>query len=140
MVVIILLVLEVIILIVQPYKRQFASYNIVDAIIVTIVAIYFAGVTCMIDTSVEELRFESFSVVILGITLLIPPLYVAVIGVRWLYVRIGIGKSCIAKMKSLFSKDPQESTIAEWSPDRLENPGSYENATTPLLAVNRNRK
>ena len=90
----ILIVLAVLIVTVQPYKRRYAMYNKLDAIMALLQAMWCTSVLCINFSVIKGRYFLKFSMAICGLFSVFPLVYITFITFHWLYTQ-----SCFRALK-----------------------------------------
>ena len=83
-----LLLVAMLIVIVQPYKIQFATYNTTDSVLIVLLAALYASLLCFSVSSIRNLKFVNLSLIFIALTAILPLFYVFVITIHWLYYTI----------------------------------------------------
>ena len=110
--------------VVQPYKTP--TYNVVDAILITTVAlIYFCIVSrTLVDEYVPHSSLNTLVYVMLGVFLLVPFIYMTVVVLYWLFFKHTKMAALVLKVRLLCNialrRSNSEESLA--LPDRLANP------------------
>ena len=87
-----LLLLAMLIVIVQPYKVKFATYNTTDSVLILLLAGWYASLLCLSVTSTRNLKFVKMSLIIIALISILPLLYIFVVTIHFLYIIIRINK------------------------------------------------
>ena len=102
---------------VQPYKKDYAVFNIVDAVIMLFIALFYAGITCVNTSSWEETIFLNPLFIFTCLVTLFPLAYMSALVLHWLY-KLEI---CCFQCKAL-----EKVSITESLPYRLAHPNNEE--------------
>ena len=81
------LVFVILIIAVQPYKKEYAFFNIVDAVIMLFVALFYACVDGLNTSSLEEVRHVKPLFMLATVVGLFPLAYMSAVVLYWLYKR-----------------------------------------------------
>ena len=127
------------IVIMQPYKDQFSRYNIVDSVLILVLALACAIAVCFVLTSLKAQKWITLSI-ILGLTIgVVPFLYITFVTVQWVCTQRELGQRVIMKIRRWIRKDPRRmlpADLEESLPDRLINPAEYdEDMTNPVATL-----
>ena len=79
------MILAIVVLLLKPYKAQWAFYNTIDPIMVLFVAMCSGALLCIDIASVEAFEFIDFSAVFSFIVAVLPLLYIVGIFLLWLF-------------------------------------------------------
>ena len=82
------LVVAVLLVAVQPFKRKLSTYNKVHPLLTLNMAVWFITVICIDMSSLESVHTKTFSVIISGFTAVIPLVYASVLVLQWIYVTL----------------------------------------------------
>ena len=85
-----LLLFAMLMVIVQPYNKKFATYNTTDTVLILLLAAWYASVVCLV---VSPVKFSEMSVIFTLLTSILPLFYIIVIIIHWLYTAIHV-KRC----------------------------------------------
>ena len=86
---VILLLTAILLVIVQPYKKKFATYNTTD----TVLILLFAAIPASVNVSqMTSLKFAEMSVIIVLLTTTLPLFYLFVVIIHWLYISIHVSR------------------------------------------------
>ena len=123
----VLIVFAMLIAIIQPYKAEFATYNIVDTVFILILALLFCGSLCMELASLKDHRYTTTSKVATGIVAVLPLLYITAITLHWVCSRTKIGRNMIRKIQGCAWLDFPSLQLQDVNdvPHRLSNPEQY---------------
>ena len=127
------------IVIMQPYKPRFSTYNAVDSVLVLLAALLCATFVC---ANFAELRahkllimfFTSLSYIV-GV---LPLFYVSFITLHWMCSQRQFGQRMIGRLRSRIEENRRQMVAVgseESLPDRLINPEEYEEDLTDPVAV-----
>ena len=129
MVVFIPFVIAVVIL--QPYKPRFSTYNAVDSVLVLLLAMVCATVVCSIIAGREAHRLLKFSISLTFIVAVLPYLH-------WMCSQRPFGQRMLGRVHSWTVENHRQMVTAgseESLPNRLINPEEYEENLTDPIAV-----
>ena len=88
-----LIVFAMLIAIIQPYKAEFAIYNIVDTVFVLILALWSCAVLCVELASLKDHRYMTTSKVAMAVVAILPLFYITAITLHWVCSRTMIGRN-----------------------------------------------
>ena len=115
--------------IVQPYKTEFAAYNVVDLVFVLTMAMW-CGAAVFFNTAVVKARYLlKTSMIILGLLAVLPLFYLVAILLCWICSRNKVGQRIVQRIKSRIRrvfKQTHGTVLEESLPDRLVNPYFYQ--------------
>ena len=133
----ILIVFAMLIAIIQPYKAEFAVYNIVDTVFILILALYYCTLMCVDIASMKDHRYKTSSKVAMGVVAVSPLLYITAVTLHLVCSRTKIGRNMIRKIQGCVQHQPflqLQGVNDEGSlPHRLSNPEQY-NCEDPVAA------
>ena len=86
------LLFALLIVIVQPYNKKFATYNAIDTVLILSLAAYFASILCLKVSQMNTLKFVSISWTIVVLTAILPLFYILLVIIRWLYIAIYVNR------------------------------------------------
>ena len=126
------------IVIVQPYKPRFSTYNAVDSVLVLIMALWCATVVCITIAGLKAHRWQKWLLALLFIVVTLPLFYIFFIALHWICSRRQFGQRMIGRVRG-WIRERHRQTIAadleESLPDRLIHPDEYEEDLTDPVAV-----
>ena len=130
--------LVIALVIMQPYKPRFSTYNAVDTVLVLLLALMCAtGVS--IDTAGREAhRWLTFSISLAFIVAVIPLFYISVVTLHWMCSQRPFGQRMLERVHGWIAENHTQmvDTGSEESlPDRLINPEEYDEDLTNPVAV-----
>ena len=73
---VVLLLLAMVIVIEQPYKVKFATYNTIDTILILLFAALYASIVCLNVSQMKSLKFVKMYLIIVLLTAIFPLLYI----------------------------------------------------------------
>ena len=94
-----LIVFAMLIAIIQPYKAQFAIYNIVDTVFILILALWYCTSLCLELAALKDHRYATTSKVAMGVVGVLPLFYITAITLHWLCSQTKIGRNMIRKIQ-----------------------------------------
>ena len=89
---VVLLLLAMLIVIVQPYKVKFATYNTIDTILILLFAALYASIVCLNVSQMKSLKFVPMSLIIGLLTAIFPLLYIFAVIIHWLYTAVHMNR------------------------------------------------
>ena len=76
--------LVIAIVVVQPYKPRFSTYNAVDSVLVLLLALTCATAVCIDLAGQEAHRWLKFSILLAFIVAVVPLIYISVVTLHWM--------------------------------------------------------
>ena len=126
-----LIVFAVMIAIFQPYKADFAVYNIVDTVFILILALWYCTVMCIGFASLKDHRYKYTSILGSVVVALLPLFYITAITLRWVCSQTRIGPKMFRKIQGWIQHQPplqlQGVNDEDSLPHRFANPEQYRN-------------
>ena len=124
-----LIVFAMLIAIIQPYKAEFAIYNIVDTVLILILAMWNCTVMCVELASLKDYRYTTTSKVAMAVVAVLPLFYITAITLHWMCSRTKIGCSMIRKIRGWVQhqllQQLQDVNGEDFLTHRLSNPEQY---------------
>ena len=102
----VLIAVAMLIAISQPYKAQFAVYNIVDTVFILLLALWYCGVLCYELAVLKDHRYKFTSVLVTVVVGIAPLLYITAITLYWMCSQTKIGHNMIKKIQRWFQHQP----------------------------------
>ena len=130
----VLIPLAITIVIVQPYKPRYLTYNVVDSVLVLIMALWGSTIVCIVISH----RWQKWLLVISFIVAVLPLFYISFITLHWMCSQRQFGKRMIGRVQGWIEESRKHIGAAgseESLPDRLINPDEYEEDLTDPVAV-----
>ena len=81
----------VVVIVVQPYKKEYENFNILDTVMVLVLALGLASITCLNFANVYSRVYEKLSFLFAGLFALFPLVYLCTLSVHWIYRRGFLG-------------------------------------------------
>ena len=132
----VLIAFAILIAIIQPYKAQFAVYNIVDTVFILILAQWFCTCLCVELASLKDHRYMTSSKVATAVVAVLPLLYITAITLHWVCSRTMIGRNVIRKIRGCVQHQPllqlRDVNDEEPLPHRLSNPEQYSSVAAAI--------
>ena len=132
----ILLVMAIVI--VQPYKPRFSTYNAVDSVLVLLMALWCATAVCITIAGLKAHQLVTTFLLLTFIVELLPLFYVSCVTLHWMCSRGQFGRRMVGRVCDWIGRNRRQSFAAgseESLPDRLINPDEYEEDLTDPVAV-----
>ena len=126
------------IVIVQPYKPRFSTYNAVDSVLVLMMALWCATVVCITIAGLKAHRWRKWLLALLFIVVTLPLFYIFFIALHWICSRRQFGQRMIGRVHGWIRERHRQTIgadLEESLPDRLINPDEYEEDLTDPVAV-----
>ena len=138
----VLIGVAMLLVIVQPYKTEFAAYNVVDTIFVLVLAMWFVTVVFFNIAVVKARNLVKISEIASFLVAALPLFYLVVIFLHWICSRRGVGRRIVETIKSQIErvcKRANDTRLEESLPDRLINLHLYQDNEEIYVANNRER-
>ena len=120
----------------QPYKPRFSTYNAVDSVLVLLLALLFAAFVCFAITGQEDHRSQQCFVILSFIVGVIPLFYISFITLHWMCSsRRPFGRQMIGGQIGENDRQMVATGSEESLPNRLINPEEYEKDLTDPIAA-----
>ena len=110
------LVCAIVVILVEPYRKEYKIYNVIEPCLYLLLALYLVGVTAVNISNVQQRAYLQPLFIYVGTVGLLPLLYLFVVTVWWVHQRGMFG----FKLTSTRDLTPD-------LPDRLLNSGNYGN-------------
>ena len=118
--------LAILLAIIQPYKTEFAAYNVVDLVFVLTMAMWCSALV-FFNTAVVKARYLLKVSIIVSILLaVLPLLYLVVIFLRWICSHNKVVQKLVQRIKRRACNQTHGTGLEESLPDRLINPCFYQ--------------
>ena len=133
-----LIVFAMLIVIIQPYKAEFAVYNIVDTVFILVLALWCCGVLCFNLSALKDHRYMFTSLLITVVVAILPLFYITAITLHWVCCRTTIGHSVMSKIQGRTQYQLlqlQGVNDDEFLPHRLSSPEQYSNSLEDPVAA-----
>ena len=130
--------LVIAIVIMQPYKPRFSTYNAVDSVLVLLLALMCATVVCINIAGREAHRWLKFSTSLAFIVAVLPLFYISVVTLHWMCSRRPFRQRMIGRVHGWIAENHRQMVAAgleESLPNRLINPEEYDENLTDPVAV-----
>ena len=131
--------LVIALVIVQPYKPRFSTYNVVDSVLVLLLALWFAMIVC---TNIAELKAHKWSKVFASLSYIVgvlPLFHISFVALQWMCSRREFGQRMIGMVHGWIAESHRQMVATAGSeeslPDRLINPEEYKEDLTDPAAV-----
>ena len=134
----VLIPLAIAVVIVQPYKPRYLTYNVVDSVLVLLMALWGSTIVCINIAALEAHKWKKWSLVISFIVGLLPLFYISFVTLHWMCSQRQFGKRMIGRVQGWIEESRKHVGAAgseESLPDRLINPDEYEEDLTNPVAV-----
>ena len=105
---------------VQPYREEYALFNVVDPVLLLWQAILCTSISYLNITGLEDKEFYGSSSFLIGIVSLVPFAYLVAVAMHWIYKR----SNCRVHNRILSYIRPQNH-FEEPLPDRVSRPHQY---------------
>ena len=80
------LLFAVVIVIVQPYKKKFATYNTTDTVFILLLTAWCASTLCLNVSQMTSLKYVKISLIITLLTAIMPLFYTFKVIIHWMYI------------------------------------------------------
>ena len=135
---VVLIPLAIAIVIVQPYKPRYSTYNVVDSVLVLTMALWASTIVCINAAALEAYKWKKWSLVISFIVVLLLLFYISFVTLHWMCSQRQFGQRMIGRVQGWIEESRKHVGTAgseESLPDRLINPDEYEEDLTNPVAV-----
>ena len=126
------------IVIVQPYKPRFSTYNAVDSVLVLLLALWCATVVCINIANLKAQKWSKFFVSLSYLLGVLPLFYISFVTLLWMCSRRQFGRRMIGRVHRWITENRRQMVATgslESLPDRLINPDEYEEDLTDPIDV-----
>ena len=123
-----------IILAIQPYKKQFKVYTLIDSFMLLIMDIIYILVIAADEANIKAPYFSKPTHFILAILVMVPLLYVVILTIWWIFMKRKLQLRLPCFQKSSSHVQLEQSCADEDFPDRMINPNAYQAQAAPLLS------
>ena len=113
--------------IVQPYKAEFAAYNVVDSVLILTLAMWCGSAMFFNIAATKAHRLLNTSLIVSILLAVLPLLYLVVIFLHWICSRKGNKRRLVQSIIGRVCRRIQGAGLEESLPDRLINPYRYIN-------------
>ena len=130
--------LAIALVIMQPYKPRFSTYNAVDSVLVLLLALMCATVVCINLAGREARRWLKFSISLAFIVAALPLFYISAVTLQWMCSRRPFGQRMLGRVHGWIAENRRQMVAAgseESLPNRLINPEEYDEDLTDPVAV-----
>ena len=131
--------LAIAIVIVQPYKPRYSTYNVVDSVIVLLLALWCGTIVCINIANLKAQKWSKFFASLSYLLGVLPLFYISFVTLHWMCSRREFGRRMIGRVRGWITENHRQmvATGSEESlPDRLINPDElpyYSNNDQRLL-------
>ena len=126
------------IVIVQPYKPRYSTYNAVDSVLVLLLALWGATIVSINIAELKAHKWSKFFTSLAYIVAVLPLFYISFVTLHWMCSQREFGRRMIGRVYGWIGGNRRQSFAAgseESLPDRLINPDEYEEDLTDPVAV-----
>ena len=130
--------LVIIIVIMQPYKASYSTYNAVDSVLVLLAALWSATAVCINIAELKDRKWVKFFASLSYIVGMLPLFYIVFITLHWMCSQKELGRRMIGRVQGWIGESRMHIGTAgseESLPDRLINPDEYEEDLTNPVNV-----
>ena len=123
-----LLSVSMLLVIVQPYKVEFAAYNVVDSVLILTLTMWCGAAVFFNIAGVKAQRLLKTSLIVSFLLAALPLTYLAVVFLRWTCSHSRVGQRLVHSVKSQIGRVcrlTRGTGLEESLPDRLINPCRY---------------
>ena len=120
--------IAMLIIIVQPYKAKFTSYNTVDSVFILTLAMWCGTAVFFNIAAAKAHRLLNTSLLVSFLVAVLPLLYLVVIFLHWICSHWGFGKRLVHSIENQIGrlyKQTHNTRLDQSLPDRLINPCRY---------------
>ena len=126
------------IVIVQPYKPRYSTYNVVDSVLVLLLALWCATIVSINIAELKAHKWSKFIASLSYIVAVLPLFYISFVTLHWMCSRREFGQRMIGRVHGWIAENHSQMVATgsvESLPDRLNNPDEYEDDLTNPVAV-----
>ena len=126
------------IVIVQPYKPRFSTYNALDSVLAFLLALWCATFVCINIAELKAQKWSKFFVLLSYIVAVLPLFYISFVTLLWMCSRREFGRRMIERVRGWITENRRQMVLTgseESLPDRLINPDEYEEDLTDPIDV-----
>ena len=134
----VLIPLAMAIVILQPYKPRYSTYNAVDSVLVLLLALWCATIVSINIADLKARKWSKFFASLAYIVAVLPLFYISFVTLHWMCSQREFGRRMIGRVYGWIGGNRRQSFAAgseESLPDRLINPDEYEEDLTDPVAV-----
>ena len=134
----VLIPLAMAIVILQPYKPRYSTYNAVDSVLVLLLALWCATIVSINIADLKAHKWSKFFASLAYIVAVLPLFYISFVTLLWMCSQREFGRRMIGRVHGWIGGNRRQSFAAgseESLPDRLINPDEYEEDLTDPVAV-----
>ena len=134
----VLIPLAMAIVIVQPYKPRFSTYNAIDSVLVLLMALWCATFVCINIAELKAQKWSKVFTLLSYIVAVLPLFYISFVTLHWMCSQREFGRRMIGRVHGWIAENHRQMVAAdseESLPDRLINPDEYEEDLTDPIAV-----
>ena len=124
----VLIPLAIVIVVVQPYKPRFSTYNVVDSVVILIMALWGSTIACVVISGLKAHKWKKWSLVISFIVAILPLFYISFVTLHWMCSQRQFGQRMMGRVHTWIGGNSRQLSAAgleESLPDRLINPSEY---------------
>ena len=125
----VLIPLAMALVIVQPYKPRFSTYNVVDSVLILTVALWSSTIVCIVISGLKAHKWQKWSLVISFIVAVLPLFYISFVTLHWMCSQRQFGQRMMGRVQNWIGGNSRQlgaAGLEESLPDRLINPNEYE--------------
>ena len=126
---VVLIPLAIAVVIMQPYKPRYLTYNVVDLVLVLVMALWDSTIVCIVISGLKAHKWQKWSLVISFIIAVLPLFYISFVTLHWMCSQRQFGRRMIGRAHTWIGGNNRQMVAAgleESLPDRLINPNEYE--------------
>ena len=130
--------LAIAIVIVRPYKPRYSTYNVVDSVLVLLLALWCGTVVCINIANLKAQKWSKFFASLSCLLGVLPLFYISFVTLHWMCSRREFGRRMIGRVRGWITENQRQMVATgsiESLPDRLINPDEYEEDLTDPVAV-----
>ena len=124
------------IVIVQPYKPRFSTYNSLDSVLPLLLALWCATFVCINIADLKAQKWSKFFVLLSYIVAVLPLFNISFVTLLWMCSRRQFGRRMIERVHGWITENRRQMVLTgseESLPDRLINPDEHEEDLTESL-------
>jgi len=133
----VLITLAMMIAIMQPYKAHFSVYNVVDSVLLLLLALWCGTIVYIYVTGMTAQKWLNVLVVLSFIVGVLPLFYISFVTLHWMCCKRKFTQRMIRQVCVWIRRNTRQmiTAVEESLPDRLINPAEYEEDLTDPVAL-----
>ena len=94
----VLIPLAIVIVVVQPYKPRFSTYNVVDSVLILLIALWGSTIACVVISGLKAHKWKKWSLVISFIVAILPLFYISFVTLHWMCSQRQFGQRMMGRV------------------------------------------